>query len=156
MSWKLSRVINNESKRKWKIFYSTGSSDAPALIPPGVGSLTIRRSIGATYQVSASGTCNWTDFDSLKLTVKDGDREMVSSIVPLSQCSNFWTLDLNIVVLATSYSMSGIFNYVRTSGTIFEGCTLGGIYPSSDDIHLGITCELSSPMRCNDFSITKI
>ena len=75
MSWKLSRVINNESKRKWKIFYSTGSSDAPALIPPGVGSLTIRRSIGATYQVSASGTCNWTDFDSLKLTVKDGDRE---------------------------------------------------------------------------------
>ena len=143
MSWKLSRVINNESKRKWKIFYSTGSSDAPALIPPGVGSLTIRRSIGATYQVSASGTCNWADFESLKLTVKDGDHEMVSSIVPLSQCSNF-------------YSMSGIFNYVRTSGTVFEGCTLGGIYPSSDDIHLGITCELSSPMRCNDFSITKI
>jgi hypothetical protein len=99
MSWKLSRVINNESKRKWKIFYSTGSSDAPALIPPGVGSLTIRRSIGATYQVSASGTCNWADFESLKLTVKDGDHEMVSSIVPLSQCSNFWTLDLNIVVL---------------------------------------------------------
>ena len=90
MSWKLSRVINNESKRKWKIFYSTGSSDAPALIPPGVGSLTITRSIGATYQVSASGTCNWTDFDNLKLTVKDGDREMASSIVPLSQCSNFW------------------------------------------------------------------
>ena len=120
MSWKLSRVINNESKRKWKIFYSTGSSDAPALIPPGVGSLKITRSIGAS-EVSASGTCNWTDFDSLKLTVKDGDREMVSSIVPLSQCSNFWTLDLNIVVLATSYSMSGKSNYVRTSGTVSKG-----------------------------------
>ena len=166
---KLSRILNNGNKKNNKLFYSTGHVNnslpniAVSLIPSGSGSMTLRHQsfvIGTIYQILAFGTCDWNDYKSLKIAVKDsiGMHEIVSINIPLSQCDNIWYFEFDIIVSGLSeITTNGYFRYVRTNGTIFESSNIGGVYTSNQDITIDFLCSLTNgQIRCNVCSLMKI
>jgi hypothetical protein len=164
MSWKLSRVLNNGNKKNNRLFYSLGSVERSgvigSLIPSGQGSLTLYQknlSVGSGYLISASGTCNWNDYENLRIIVLDGINEIVSINIPLSQCISTWNFEFNIIVSGISDIITyGNFSYVRSGGTIFEGSNIGGKYTTNQDINIDVQAVLSNGrIICNEFLMIK-
>ena len=164
MSWKLSRVLNNGNKKNNRLFYSLGSVERSgvigSLIPSGQGSLTLYQknlSIGSGYLICASGTCNWNDYENIRIIVLDGINEIVSVNIPLSQCTSTWNFEFNIIVSGISEILTyGNFAYVRSGGTIFEGSNIGGKYTTNQDINIDVQAVLSNGhIICNEFLMIK-
>ena len=164
MSWKLSRVINNANKKTSRLFYSTGIVERGgvigSLIPTGEGSMTLyykNLAVGTGYQIQASGACNWNDYESLTIVVLDGVNEIASMNIPLSQSISTWAFEFNIMVSGVSeINTYGSFKYVRSSGTIFEGATIGGKYETNQDIVLDVQAVLSNGyISCDKFLLIK-
>ena len=164
MSWKLSRVLNNGNKKNNRLFYSLGSVERSGvigtLIPYGQGSLTLYQknlSIGSGYLICASGTCNWNDYENIRIIVLDGVNEIVSVNIPLSQCTSTWNFEFNIIVSGIVEIITyGNFSYVRSGGTIFEGSNIGGKYTTNQDINIDVQAVLSNGhIICNEFLMIK-
>ena len=111
--------------------------------------------------ISASGSCSWNDYESLRIIFLDGHSEITSINIPLSQCISTWILEFNIMVSSISEGVAeintfGNFKYVRAGGTIFEGSNISSLYRTNQDIVFDIQAVLSNGQTtCDKFLILK-